>query len=166
MRTLVLNAGYEPLAVVTFRRALVLVLTGKASVVAEGDEPVVGPTEILCRPSVILLHHYVKIPYRNSQVVTRRGVLRRDNHLCAYCRKPASTIDHVFPRSKGGADTWENLVACCLSCNNAKGNKTLAMLGWKLLTVPKPPRGTHWQIRELGKPAPQWSEFIRADKAA
>ncbi len=95
MRTLVLNAGFEPLAVVTFRRALVLVLTGKASVIAEDDEPVVGPTEILGRPSVILLNRYVKIPYRHDLAVTRRGVLRRDNHLCAYCGKTATTIERV-----------------------------------------------------------------------
>ena len=84
MRTLVLNAGYEPLAVVTFRRALVLVLTGKASVVAEGDEPVVGPQEILGRPSVILLNRYIRPRYNRITAVSRRGVLRRDGHRCAY----------------------------------------------------------------------------------
>ncbi|MBJ2122248.1 HNH endonuclease [Arthrobacter sp. MSA 4-2] len=160
MRTLVLNAGFEPLAVVTFRRALVLVLTGKASVIAEDDEPVVGPTEILGRPSVILLNRYVKIPYRHDLAVTRRGVLRRDNHLCAYCGKTATTIDHVVPRSRGGGDTWENMVACCLRCNNTKGDKTLASLGWRLRFVPKPPRGPLWQLKELERPAPSWSEYL------
>lgn len=166
MRTLVLNAGYEPLAVVTFRRALVLVLAGKASVVAEGEDPVVGPTDVLGRPSVILLNRYVKIPYRHSVVVTRRGVLRRDNHLCAYCGKSASTIDHVFPRSRGGASSWENLVACCLRCNNDKSDKTLAALGWHLRVMPQPPRGASWQSREIEKPAPQWSPFLRSESAA
>ena len=166
MRTLVLNAGYEPLAVVTFRRALVLVLAGKASVVAEGEDPVVGPTDVLGRPSVILLNRYVKIPYRHSVVVTRRGVLRRDNHLCAYCGKSASTIDHVFPRSRGGASSWENLVACCLRCNNDKSDKTLASLGWQLRVTPQPPRGASWQYREIEKPAPQWSAFLRSESAA
>lgn len=165
MRTLVLNAGYEPLAVVTFRRALVLVLTGKASVVAEDDEPVIGPTDVLGRPSVILLNRYVKIPYRQDVAATRRGVLRRDNHLCAYCGKAASTIDHVVPRSRGGVDTWENLVACCLKCNNVKSDKALSSLGWKLRVVPSPPRGPQWQIRELEKPAPQWSAFLSESAA-
>ncbi len=160
MRTLVLNAGYEPLAVVTFRRALVLVLTGKASVIAEDEEPVVGPTETLGRPSVILLNRYVKIPYRHEVMATRRGVLRRDNHVCAYCGKSASTIDHVMPRCRGGGDTWENLVACCLPCNSAKGDRTLGSLGWQLRFRPLPPRGPQWQIRELERPAPQWSAFL------
>ena len=114
MRTLVLNAGYEPLAVITFRRALVLVLTGKASVVAEGDDPVVGPTDVLGRPSVILLNRYIRPRYNHSTAVSRRGVLRRDGHKCAYCGKAAHTIDHVHPKSRGGADSWENLVAACL----------------------------------------------------
>lgn len=166
MRTLVLNAGYEPLAVVTFRRALVLVLAGKASVIAEDDDPVVSPTTILNRPSVILLNRYVKVPYQEGAAVTRRGVLRRDNHLCAYCGKNANTIDHVVPKSRGGADSWENLVACCLRCNNLKGDLTLAQLGWSLRIVPKPPRGTHWRIRELERPAPQWGEFLESFPAA
>lgn len=166
MRTLVLNAGYEPLAVVTFRRALVLVLAGKASVVAEGEEPVIGPNEIIGRPSVILLNRYVKIPYRHTHVATRRGVLRRDNHVCAYCGKAAATIDHVFPRSRGGDSSWENLVACCLRCNNDKGDKTLASLGWQLRVTPQPPRGNPWQLREIEKPAPQWSAFLRSETAA
>lgn len=166
MRALVLNAGYEPLAVVTFRRALVLVLAGKASVLAEGGAPVAGPTEILPRPSVILLHRYVKVPYREGAAATRRGVLRRDAHQCAYCGKAAATVDHVVPRSRGGRDSWENLVACCLRCNNAKGDQTLRALGWQLRFRPRRPRGARWQIRELDRPAPQWDRFLDTGTAA
>ncbi|MDJ0319387.1 HNH endonuclease [Pseudarthrobacter sp. PS3-L1] len=166
MRTLVLNAGYEPLAVVSFRRALVLVLAGKASVIAESGEPVVGPQEILARPSVILLNRYVRPRYNVSTPVSRRGVLRRDGHRCAYCDKTAHTIDHVHPRSRGGADSWENLVAACLRCNNAKGNHTPGEMGWRLGFVPGPPHGAIWQIKELEKPAADWTEFLRPPSAA
>ncbi|MGW6173511.1 HNH endonuclease [Arthrobacter sp. NPDC055138] len=166
MRTLVLNAGYEPLAVVTFRRALLLVLTGKASVIAEDGDPVVGPNDILGRPSVILLNRYIKIPYNQDTAVTRRGVLRRDNHLCAYCGKTATTVDHVRPRSRGGEDSWENLVACCLRCNNAKGDRTLAYMGWSLRFTPRPPSGARWRIRDLDRPAPAWSQFLDTHTAA
>lgn len=165
MRTLVLNAGYEPLAVISFRRALVLVLTDKASVVAVGGEPVVSPSQILIRPSVILLHRYIKVPYRGSMPATRSGVLRRDHHRCAYCGRPASTVDHVQPRSRGGATSWENLVACCLRCNSVKGDRILHELGWRLHIVPKPPHGLLWKIKELERPAPQWDEFLN-DTAA
>jgi 5-methylcytosine-specific restriction endonuclease McrA len=166
MRTLVLNAGYEPLAVVTFRRALVLVLTGKASVVAEGDDPVVGPQDVLGRPSVILLHRYIRPRYNTITAVSRRGVLRRDGQRCAYCGKAAHTIDHVQPKSRGGADSWENLVAACLRCNNAKGDHTPAEMGWKLGFAPGPPKGTVWQIKELEKPAPDWDPFLLPESAA
>src|SRR5690606_23811798 len=119
LRTLVLNAGYEPLAVVSFKRALVLVLTEKAVVVASDDDnPVHGIGSDWERPSVILLRRYVRVPSGRSVPVSRRGVLRRDDQRCAYCGVHASTIDHVIPRSRGGADSWENLVACCLRCNN------------------------------------------------
>ncbi|ABY22252.1 HNH endonuclease family protein [Renibacterium salmoninarum ATCC 33209] len=165
MRTLVLNAGYEPLAVVTFRRALILVLAGKASVLAEGDDPVVGPQEILSRPSVILLNRYIRLPYDRESPVSRRGVLRRDEHHCAYCGKSGSTIDHIQPRSRGGADSWENLVACCLRCNNLKGDHTPSEMGWHLRVSPKPPRGWHWQIRELEKPTPDWDAFLSESAA-
>ncbi|MCU1573251.1 MAG: endonuclease family protein [Micrococcaceae bacterium] len=166
MRTLVLNAGYEPLAVVTFRRALILVLAGKASVLAEGDDPVVGPTEILGRPSVILLHRYVRLPYNKSSPVSRRGVLRRDDHRCAYCGKSATTVDHVQPKSRGGAESWENLVACCLRCNNLKGDHTPGELGWNLRIQPLPPRMGFWLIKELDTGTPEWDEFLPASAAA
>lgn len=167
MRTLVLNAGYEPLAVISFRRALVLVLTGKASVIAEDyEDPVVGPGSILSRPSVILLHRYVRLPYTKAAQVSRRGVLRRDGRRCGYCGKAASTVDHIQPRSRGGADSWENLVACCLRCNNVKGNHTPSEMGWKLKTSPQPPRSGFWQLKELDKPLADWSPFLGVETAA
>ena len=85
MRTLVLNAGYEPLSVVSFRRAIVLVLAGKATIVADGPVPVVAGSITLPRPTVILLARYVRAPHGRSVPVSRRGVLRRDGHRCAYC---------------------------------------------------------------------------------
>lgn len=162
MRTLVLNAGYEPLSVVSYRRAILLVGTGKASVLADGGDPVVGPSTTVRRPAVILLTRYVRIPHSDSTPVSRRGVLRRDGHLCAYCGRTATTVDHVHPRSRGGEDSWENLVACCLTCNNAKGDRTLAQIGWVLRFTPARPRGAQWRIRELEKPAEQWTDFLAA----
>ncbi len=161
MRTLVLNAGYEPLAVVSFKRALVLVMNEKATVIerVEGD-PVWGITGGYDRPAVILLTRYVRVPGGRRVPVTRRGVLRRDGHRCAYCGKAASTIDHVLPRSRGGKDTWENLVACCLRCNNIKGDRTPQEMGWSLRVAPKAPHGTAWLVRGVERAQPQWEEFL------
>jgi 5-methylcytosine-specific restriction endonuclease McrA len=160
VRTLVLNAGYEPLAVVSFRRALVLVLAGKATVIADGDPPVVGGTLTLPRPSVIVLARYVRTPNGRAVPVSRRGVLRRDGHRCAYCGGHASTVDHVLPRSRGGRDSWENLVACCVRCNNAKGDRTPEEKGWNLRVKPYAPRGAAWVVRGADVRDPSWEAYL------
>ena len=162
MRTLVLNAGYEPLAVVSFRRALMLVLNQKATVLEQNEAQVVrsasGEFEL---PSVILLARYVRVPGGRNIPVSRRGVLRRDNHRCAYCNRAANTIDHVQPKSRGGGDTWENLVACCLRCNNKKGDKTLAEIGWSLPFTPRMPHGTSWMVRGADHAEPEWENYLQ-----
>lgn len=167
MRTLILNAGYEPLGVVSFRRALVLVMNHKATVIEVDDgHPVWGPSGPHERPSVILLTRYVRIPRGRSAPVSRRGVLRRDGHRCGYCGKSASTVDHVLPRSRGGADSWENLVACCLRCNNAKSDRTPAEMGWALLITPRMPHGVSWLVRDLERVQPQWQDYLSPAAAA
>jgi 5-methylcytosine-specific restriction endonuclease McrA len=161
MRTLVLNAGYEPLAVVSFRRALVLVMNEKATIlVSDVENPVFGISGSWQRPSVIVLRRYVRVPHTRQVPLTRRGVLRRDGNRCAYCAGAATTVDHITPRSRGGADTWENLVACCLRCNNAKGDRTLTEMRWKLRVTPKAPHGSVWLVRGIERPQPDWSEYL------
>jgi 5-methylcytosine-specific restriction endonuclease McrA len=161
MRTLVLNAGFEPLAVVSFRRALVLVMNDKATIlVSDAGHPVRGSSGTWERPSVVLLRRYVRVPHARLVPVSRRGVLRRDGQRCAYCAASATTIDHVLPRSRGGADSWENLVACCLRCNNAKGNHTPAEMNWTLRIRPRPPHGIGWLVRGVDRDVPQWQEYL------
>jgi 5-methylcytosine-specific restriction endonuclease McrA len=167
MRTLVLNAGYEPLAVVSFKRALILVLNEKATILAGSDEiKVHSATNEYQLPSVILLSRYVRIPGSRRIPVSRRGVLRRDSHRCAYCRGSANTIDHVQPKSRGGNDSWENLVACCLKCNNKKGDKTLNELGWSLNFSPRMPAGTIWMVRGAERFEPEWDPYLAVSRAA
>lgn len=163
MRTLILNAGYEPLAVVSDRRALILVMAGKASVLAGvAGHPVFGIGGIWERPSVIILSRYVRVPMASGVPLTRRGVLRRDGHQCAYCGKSANTVDHVQPKSRGGADSWDNLVAACVTCNNKKADKTLREMGWELPFAPRQPHGTAWMVRGMERPVPQWSDYLAA----
>lgn len=163
MRTLVLNAGYEPLSIVSFKRALVLVLNNKATIVeVDTGHPVYAISGRFERPSVILLTRYVRVPMSGRAPVSRRGVLRRDLHHCAYCGKTATTIDHVLPRSRGGAESWENLVACCLKCNSLKSNRTPVEMGWSLRVQPSVPRGSSWIVRGAELPQPQWSEYLAA----
>lgn len=161
MRTLVLNAGYEPLAVVSFKRALVLVMNDKATVIEHVEgAPVWAARGSYDRPAVIILSRYVRVPTARRSPVTRRGVLRRDDQRCGYCGKSATTIDHILPRSRGGADSWENLVACCLRCNNIKSDRTPAEMGWELKVTPRPPRGTSWTVRGAERGDPRWEPYL------
>ncbi len=160
VRTLVLNAGFEPLAVVSFRRAVVLVLAGKATLLADTGEPLHSAHLELRRPSVILLTRYVRVPYQRAVPVTRRGVLRRDGHRCAYCGQNAATVDHIVPKSRGGSDSWGNLVACCLRCNGVKGDRTPEEMGWSLRVRPLAPRGPAWALRGGEVSHPSWSAFL------
>jgi len=162
MRTLVLNAGYEPLGVVSFKRALALVMTNKATVLEPSEEIVHSASDEFDLPSVILLTRYVRVPSSRSIPVTRRGILRRDNHNCGYCGRFANTIDHIFPKSRGGEDSWENLVACCLKCNNAKSDKTLNDLGWNLRVHPKMPSGGIWAVRGAERVEANWDNYLVA----
>lgn len=142
--TLLLNASYEPLAVVPLRRAVVLVLRERAEIVAEKTEKAVRTATglTLPHPTVIRLLRYVKLPYRHSRrpQVSKSALLRRDNHTCAYCQGRATTIDHVVPRARGGKTTWDNCVASCETCNARKGSRTLEELGWSLPFTPKAPQ--------------------------
>jgi 5-methylcytosine-specific restriction endonuclease McrA len=163
MRTLVLNAGYEPLGVVSFKRALILVLNQKATVISGDEEKQVHSARgSYALPRVILLSRYVRVPHSRKVPLSRRGVLRRDGNQCAYCKRAANTIDHVQPKSRGGLDTWENLVACCLRCNNIKGDKTLHELGWELPVTPRMPSGLAWTIRGADSVDPEWVDFLEA----
>ncbi|HLS93705.1 MAG TPA: HNH endonuclease [Microbacterium sp.] len=161
MRTLVLNAGYEPLAVVSFKRALVLVMNEKANIIESDDTaPVWGASEVYDRPAVIVLTRYVHLPRARRVPVTRRGVLRRDGNRCAYCGRSANTIDHVIPRSRGGQDSWENLVAACVKCNNVKSDRTPQEMGWNLLIRPTAPHGPTWVVKGSERAEPAWEPYL------
>ncbi|MQS08266.1 HNH endonuclease [Streptomyces alkaliphilus] len=139
-RTLVLNAGFEPLATVSLRRAVVLVMQGKAEI--EQAHPglrVRATTVEMPVPLVIRLRRYVKVPFRQRASWSRRGVLVRDRYRCAYCGRRATTVDHVVPRSHGGGDTWLNTVAACREDNNRKADRTPAQAGMRLLNQPFEP---------------------------
>lgn len=168
MRTLVLNAGYEPIAVVSDRRALVLVLSGKAATLeADLEQPLRSVHTEYPRPRVILLNRYVRIPMARRNPVSRKGVLRRDNHSCGYCGKFANTIDHVLPRSRGGVDSWENLVACCLRCNNVKGDRTPEEMGWTLRRTPASPNARGWQVRGVERrDTIEWAPYLDSHSVA
>ena len=164
-RVLLLNASFEPLAVVTAKRAIVLLLAGKAECVQVALEGAAFRSENLSlpAPSVMRLSRYVRVPYRHAVPMTRAGVLRRDGRRCAYCARRADTIDHVVPRSRGGKHTWENCVAACRACNSRKADRLVEELGWTLKVRPGPPSRNGGGVLVLAvEPLPAWEPWLNA----
>lgn len=162
-RALVLNASYEPLSVVPARRAVVLVLRGRATLVVGRDERWASEHQSVTVPSVVRLATFVKVPYRRTVPVTRRAVFGRDSHLCQYCDGPAESLDHVLPRSRGGPHSWENVVACCRSCNIRKGDRLPAEAGFVLRVRPQAPRQYAWIYASAGYSLdPAWDPYLKA----
>ena len=120
-KVLVLNASYEPLNITSWRRAVVLLIKGKAEQLENSERLIYAEFPL---PSVIRLRHYVRVPYKEIPL-TRRNILERDRHTCQYCgyKGEQLTLDHVLPRSRGGGDTWENLVTACVRCNVKKATE-------------------------------------------
>lgn len=163
-RTLVLNATYEALGLISRKRAICLVLADKAVVVEQSEMSYRSVSTSMPAPTIVRLKYFVKVPYRARTPLTRRAVLTRDHNECGYCGKHATTIDHIVPRSRwkgpGSANVWENVVACCRNCNATKDNKLLSELGWTLRIKPYQPSGTRWLILGLAELEPSWGPYL------
>ena len=141
-RVLVLNATFEPINVCTVRRATVLLLKEKAEIVEHGAYELRSTSTTMPRPMVIRLVAYVRVPRdTHRRKITRRAVFARDRWDCQYCgARSYLTVDHVVPRSRGGADAWENLVWSSKTVNTRKGNRLPHEAGLRLLNVPRAPK--------------------------
>lgn len=164
-KVLVLNQSYEPICVTSPRKAMILIYLLKAEVIeAHQNRYIRSVNQRFPFPSVIRLGRYINIPYKKIEL-SRKNILRRDNNKCQYCGKklPNLTIDHVLPKSRGGGDTWENLVAACVKCNNIKGNRTPDEAGMKLLTQPKRPNHIMFIKHYIGNYENSWKQFLFMD---
>ena len=157
-RALVLNGSDQPLAVVSARRAVVLVLKSKAEVVSTNGMVFHSEHLTIEAPSVVRLRYFVKVPYRAHTALTRRAVFARDNWTCQYCGKAAENVDHVHPRSKGGPHTWDNVVAACRRCNSKKENRSPEDSGLRLARRPFVPRDGF--RLSLGRLEPEWEPYL------
>lgn len=164
-RVLLLNATYEPLALVSDRRAVVLLLDGRAEAVAFRPAGAVFHSAQLVVevPAIVRLSRMVRIArWARTPPLTRRAVLRRDGGMCAYCSEAADTVDHVVPRSRGGRHEWTNVVASCKRDNLTKGDQLLSELGWTLPFAPIAPEGHLWRLRHLADVDPLWEPYLAA----
>lgn len=163
MFVLLLNASFEPLKVIPVRRAVMLILRGKAESVAAGDDPALfrSATNVIEVPAVVRLKYQVKIPYRATVALSRAALLARDSRTCQYCFKPGNTIDHVVPRARGGMHSWENVVTACTRCNAKKDDRLLEELGWTLRFTPYAPKAWFYVVFKF-QLDPAWEPYLPA----
>jgi 5-methylcytosine-specific restriction endonuclease McrA len=157
---LVLNATYEPLCIVTQRRALNLILQAKAELVSPTEHHFRSAKATFAVPSVVRLIAYVKVPYTTRVALNRRAVFARDNYRCQYCHAAAENIDHVIPRSRGGTHTWENVVAACRACNARKEDRMLHEINMRLRRPPTTPHARAWVLAATGSRRPDWEPWL------
>ena len=149
---LLLNASYEPLAVIPKRRAMSLLERGRVDAVTQDTITIIGASETRHIPTVIRLRRYINVPRRGARW-NRRSVLERDKYHCIYCnitvggrqdgrtlQKRDFTVDHILPRSRNGRNTWGNTACACPACNHRKGDRLPHEAGMPLLWEPKTPR--------------------------
>ena len=163
--SLLLNATFEPISVISWKKAIILTFLGKAEVITAYEQAVHAVSMSMNLPAVLRLIHYVK--YRRHEVkFTRRNIYIRDKYRCQYCGKGFEpkdlTYDHVIPKSGGGKTTWENVVTCCHTCNLKKGGRTPKEAGMRLLNPPVEPRWhpmNHFSMDTRQIPAP-WLDYL------
>lgn len=161
---LVLNASYEPLHVISLRRAMVLLLKEKAEIVEAAERKLQTMQREYPLPLVIRLVTYIRIPRRLTLPLNRRNVFIRDEYTCQYCgRQPGRaslTMDHLIPRSRGGGLTWENIVTACVHCNQKKGNRLPEECGMHLRRAPFRPRYMAIAFLAEARDHDVWAKYI------
>jgi len=171
---LLLNASYEPLTVVNYKRALALLLKGRVEAVSEESVEIRGASNSLRIPRVIRLRRYINVPQRGARW-SRQAVLQRDQYTCVYCGiQPGQaqrghtlthrdfSVDHLLPTSRGGKNTWGNTVCACRACNQRKGSRTPHEAGLKLRWEPKIPRTTYLVLS--GDVPAAWKVYLSTDR--
>ena len=160
-RILVLNADYQPFSVTPMERGFGLVYLGKAEVLEyDGERPIQTATTQYERPTVIRLLRYISLPFKKVPL-SRVNIYRRDGHQCIYCGdKRRLTLDHVKPRSKGGKNSWKNLVTCCVDCNIKKGDSTPLSKGMVMSHKPYTPTMLNFIRNYKGISHENWKNWL------
>ena len=160
-KVLLLNQSYQPLMTLGAKRAIILSFTEKVEVLERYTDKVRSINLSIFMPSVIRLKDYVS--FNNKKIpLNRKNILKRDNNICQYCNSKNifMTIDHITPKDKGGCESWENLVAACVSCNTKKGNKLLKDINMKLLKQPKAPSFLFNIQNDLSHSQDSWKPYL------
>lgn len=161
MKTLKLDSTYRPVGVIDCLEALVLCIVGKATAVEEYEDEISSPSVTFKIPSVIVLKNVVKFISRSIRA-TRNNIIWRDKNTCQYCGYVGTssnlTLDHVLPKSRGGDNSWLNLVTCCKKCNQKKRDRTPEEADMKLLNKPVKPK--HTVLKNINEVQPIWNIYL------
>ncbi len=161
-KVLVLNSSYEPLSICDARKAFLLLFCGKAVPVAH------HPEKMFCSvssrfplPSIVRLNVFVRVPFKKI-MLNRKNILRRDALRCQYCGRTDQplTVDHILPRSRGGEDSWENLITACRRCNTKKGSRTPSEAGMTILSRPVRPNHIVFMQQFTAAVSDEWKPYL------
>lgn len=159
---LILNQNYEPMSVITAKKAIVLIVLGKAEIIERHPRwEVRSVRNSLPFPSIVRLVTYIHIP-RKRVILSRKNIIKRDSNRCQYCgtsQRPL-TVDHVLPKNRGGEDSWENLVCACVYCNNRKGNRTPEEARMPLHRKPQRPNQLYFIQHFIGIGDERWKPYL------
>ncbi len=158
---LVLNQDYQPLSICSVQRSIKLLFLEKAELLHDDPHRKIRTVDDeFIYPSVIRLRRFIRLPYHRI-VLSRRNVMKRDAHRCQYCGSRSDlTLDHVMPRSRGGRDSWENLVTACNKCNVRKGNRTPVEASMPLARDPFRPIPITFFRDILGGVQDDWKPYL------
>ena len=160
-KVLLLNQSYQPLMTLGAKRAIILSFSDKVEVLERYADQIRSINLSVFIPSVIRLRDYVRFNKKRIPL-SRKNILKRDNHICQYCNRKSSfmTVDHIVPKHKGGSDSWENLVTACVPCNTRKGNKLLKDINMSLLKIPKAPSILFNLQSDLSSAQNSWKPYL------
>ncbi|HEY3875910.1 MAG TPA: HNH endonuclease [Candidatus Kapabacteria bacterium] len=161
-KVLILNGNYEPLAITNVEKAIILLYLSKAELVSSMTGRSVRSTSVTMPfPSVVRLSAFVRVPFKKV-ILSRKNILRRDGHKCQYCGTTSVTltVDHIVPKSRGGEDSWENLVSACLRCNNVKGSQTPEEAQMPLMRRPIRPNHVTFLRQFAGRVDKDWEPYL------
>ncbi|HOV89937.1 MAG TPA: HNH endonuclease [Syntrophorhabdaceae bacterium] len=164
-RTLLLNTTFEPLGIVSWKKAITLVYLGKVEVIEEYDREIKGINIKIRLPAVIRLLRFIRNGNTNIKF-SRKNIFLRDNYTCQYCGKRFEpkdlTCDHIIPKSRGGITEWSNIVTSCIKCNLKKGDKLPEEINMQPKKRPSRPNSMYIFMLHLGIKTPPdlWKDYI------
>ena len=163
LKALKLDSSFKPIEVIDALEALILCIIGKAKAIETYEEKVNSVKESFDLPAVIVINRYVKYRMGDGST-TRQNIIWRDRNICKYCAKDFKTseltVDHILPKSRGGKNTWKNLVAACVPCNQKKGAKTAVEADMHPIRKPFVPKDTILKNVSETQMSETWKNYL------